>query len=52
MGVATLLEVAANLQVPPARPPRILLFNEGEEFGLNGAAAFADGDPLARMSAA
>ena len=27
--------------------PIILLFNEGEEFGLNGAGAFIDGDPLA-----
>jgi hypothetical protein len=47
IGVATLLEVAANLQKRPSAQPVILLFNEGEEFGLNGAGAFIDGDPLA-----
>ncbi|MGH6783368.1 MAG: M20/M25/M40 family metallo-hydrolase, partial [Sphingomicrobium sp.] len=47
IGVATLLEVAANLQARPLAHPVILLFNEGEEFGLNGAGAFLDGDPLA-----
>lgn len=47
IGVATLLEVAANLQAHPPAQPVILLFNEGEEFGLNGAAAFAAADPLA-----
>ncbi|MES2001665.1 MAG: M20/M25/M40 family metallo-hydrolase [Pseudomonadota bacterium] len=47
IGVATLLEVAANLQAQPPAHPVILLFNEGEEYGLNGAGAFVDGDPLA-----
>jgi hypothetical protein len=48
IGVATMLEVAALLRdAPPARP-ETLLFNEGEEFGLNGARAFVEGDPLAR----
>lgn len=47
IGVGTLLEVAANLQAKPPAHPVILLFNEGEEFGLNGAGAFLDGDPLA-----
>ncbi|MGI8932413.1 MAG: M20/M25/M40 family metallo-hydrolase [Sphingomicrobium sp.] len=47
IGVATMLEVAAALRgAPPARPVT-LLFNEGEEFGLNGARAFVEGDPLA-----
>jgi len=47
IGVATLLEVAANLQAKPLPQPVILLFNEGEEYGLNGAGAFVSGDPLA-----
>ncbi|MEO6434071.1 MAG: M28 family peptidase [Sphingomicrobium sp.] len=47
IGVATMLEVAANLMPRPPAQPVVLLFNEGEEFGLNGAAAFAAGDPLA-----
>jgi hypothetical protein len=47
IGVATLLEVAAHLRRRPPGQPVILLFNEGEEFGLNGAGAFVDGDPLA-----
>lgn len=41
LGVAVLLEVAANLQGGQLQRPVILLFNEGEEYGLNGAAAFA-----------
>ena len=45
IGVATFLEVAANLRQRPPAQPVILLFNEGEEFGLNGAGAFLDGDP-------
>ena len=49
IGVATLLEVATNLRQPPPTQPVILLFNEGEEFGLNGAGAFLDGDPLAGL---
>ena len=47
IGVATLLEVAANMRQQTPQQPVILLFNEGEEFGLNGAGAFIDGDPLA-----
>ena len=35
------------MQEQPAAQPVILLFNEGEEFGLNGAGAFIDADPLA-----
>jgi hypothetical protein len=49
LGVATMLEVAQLLkQAPPARPVT-LLFNEGEEYGLNGAAAFVRADPLAKQ---
>ncbi len=48
IGVATLLEVGAILRSKPPEQPVILLFNEGEEYGLNGAGAFIDGDPLAR----
>ena len=33
---------------PPPRPVT-LLFNEGEEFGLNGASAFVRSDPLAKQ---
>ncbi len=49
IGVATMIEVAAQLKASP--PPRgvTLLFNEGEEYGLNGASAFARHDPLARQ---
>ena len=49
IGVATLIEVAAQLKASP--PPRgvTFLFNEGEEYGLNGASAFARHDPLARQ---
>lgn len=47
VGVATLLEVAALLKdQPPARPVSFL-FNEGEEFGLNGASAFVREEALA-----
>ena len=46
-GVATLLEVAANLKDRPLKRPIILLFNEGEELGLVGARAFL-ADPLSR----
>ena len=47
IGVATLLEVGSILKsAPPARPVA-LLFNEGEEFGLNGSAVFVQRDPLA-----
>jgi hypothetical protein len=47
IGVATLLEVAADLKDRPLRRPVILLFNEGEELGLVGARAFLT-DPLSR----
>jgi hypothetical protein len=47
IGVATLLEVAANLKDKPLKRPVILLFNEGEELGLVGARAFL-ADPLSR----
>jgi hypothetical protein len=47
IGVATLLEVAANLKNRSLKRPVILLFNEGEELGLVGARAFLD-DPLSR----
>jgi hypothetical protein len=40
IGVATMLEVAAVLQQSRPGRPVVLLFNEGEEFGLNGASAF------------
>lgn len=48
IGVATLLEVAHHLRSEKLARPVILLFNEGEEYGLNGAAAFAESDPLAK----
>lgn len=48
LGVATLLEVASNLKGSHLERPVVLLFNEGEEFGLNGSAAFMRSDPLAR----
>ena len=44
-GVATLLEVAADLKGQSLKRPVILLFNEGEELGLVGARAFL-ADPL------
>lgn len=47
IGVATLLEVAADLKDQPLKRPVILLFNEGEELGLVGARAFL-ADPLSR----
>jgi len=49
IGVATLLEVAAILKRSPPHRPVTLLFNEGEEFGLNGSSAFALRDPLAKQ---
>ena len=48
IGVAAMLEVAAVLRAAPPARPVTLLFNEGEEYGLNGARAFVEGDPLAR----
>jgi hypothetical protein len=48
LGVATLIEVGSILKAAPPQRPVTLLFNEGEEFGLNGSAAFMRTDPLAR----
>jgi hypothetical protein len=48
IGVAVMLEVAADLKSRPPKRPVTLLFNEGEEYGLNGASAFLDSDPLAK----
>jgi hypothetical protein len=48
IGVASMLEIADQLRHAPPPRPVTLLFNEGEEFGLNGARAFVEGDPLAR----
>ena len=47
IGVAVMIEVAALLRASPPPRPVTFLFNEGEEYGLNGASAFAR-DPLAR----
>jgi hypothetical protein len=47
IGVATMLEVAALMKDAPRDRSIIFLFNEGEEFGLNGAAAFAQHNRLA-----
>lgn len=47
IGVATLLEMAAQLKNQRLNRPVILLFNEGEELGLIGARAFL-ADPLSR----
>lgn len=50
MGVAALLEVARLLQLEPRpRNTIVLLFNEGEEFGLFGAEAFMRAHPLAQQ---
>jgi hypothetical protein len=49
IGVATLLEVGSILKASPPPRPVTLLFNEGEEYGLNGAAAFVRRDPEARQ---
>jgi Peptidase family M28 len=49
IGVATLLEVGAILKGAPPACPVTLLFNEGEEYGLNGAAAFVRSDPEAHQ---
>nr|WP_294851273.1 M20/M25/M40 family metallo-hydrolase [uncultured Sphingomonas sp.] len=48
IGVATMLEVAALVKNETRDRPIIFLFNEGEEYGLNGAAAFVARDPLAK----
>ena len=47
LGVATLIEVAANLRALPPPRPITFLFNEGEEFELSGARAFVTHDQLA-----
>jgi hypothetical protein len=47
IGVATLLEIAAQLKNRQLKRPIVLLFNEGEELGLIGARAFL-ADPLGR----
>lgn len=49
LGVASLLEIGSILKASPALRPVTLLFNEGEEFGLNGSAAFVRTDPVARQ---
>ncbi len=49
LGVAVLLEVGSILKANPPSRPVTLLFNEGEEYGLNGADAFVRSDPLARQ---
>ena len=43
-----MLEVAALFRQSPPPRPVTLLFNEGEEYGLNGADSFVRRDPLAR----
>ncbi len=48
-GVATLLEVGSIFRASPPARPVTLLFNEGEEFGLNGSSAFVRSDPLAKQ---
>ena len=48
LGVATMLEVAALFRQSPPPRPVTLLFNEGEEYGLNGADSFVRRDPLAK----
>ena len=49
IGIATLLEVASILKASPPPRPVTLLFNEGEEYGLNGAGAFVHHDPEAKQ---
>ncbi len=49
LGVAVLLEVGSILKASPPPRPVTLLFNEGEELGLNGAHTFIAADPLARQ---
>ena len=49
IGVATLLEVASILKTGAPPPHSVtFLFNEGEEYGLNGSSAFVHSDPLAK----
>jgi hypothetical protein len=47
IGVATMLEVAAQLRGRPLARPITFLIDEGEETGLIGARAFLDHDPVA-----
>jgi len=47
IGVATMLEVAANLRGRQLARPVTFLIDEGEETGLLGARAFLERDPLA-----
>jgi hypothetical protein len=47
IGVAVMLEIAANLRGKRLARPVTFLFDEGEEMGLLGARAFLDRDPLA-----
>ncbi|HMG48189.1 MAG TPA: M20/M25/M40 family metallo-hydrolase [Allosphingosinicella sp.] len=47
IGVATMLEIAANLRGRALARPVTFLFDEGEELGLLGARAFLERDPLA-----
>jgi hypothetical protein len=49
IGIAALLEVASILKASPPARAVTLLFNEGEEYGLNGAAAFVHHDPEAKQ---
>ncbi len=49
IGVAVMLQVADIMRRQPPGRPIVLLFNEGEEFGLNGAAAFAASGEAARV---
>ncbi|HYQ80681.1 MAG TPA: M20/M25/M40 family metallo-hydrolase [Anaeromyxobacteraceae bacterium] len=48
VGVAALLEAARALRHDPPRRPVILLLDDGEEAGLVGATAFAEGHPWMR----
>ncbi len=52
IGVAVMLEIAALLSDRMIERPVTFLFSDGEEFGLLGAVAFAQGDPLAARTAA
>lgn len=47
IGVATLLEIAAQLRGAPLRRPLTFLITDGEEAGLIGARAFIEKHPLA-----
>jgi hypothetical protein len=49
LGVAVMLEVGSILKANAPPRPITLLFNEGEEFGLNGAHAFVRSDPQAKQ---